>query len=68
MGIEYKSVVDHPLAEVVAWQPRKVLEETESPAGATAAAGRSGRPRTRRGDRFRHPSIDDALAHELGHG
>jgi ligand-binding SRPBCC domain-containing protein len=53
MGIEYESVVDHPLAEVFAWhtrpgamtrlvppwQPMKVVAETQSPADGRAVLG-----------------------------
>ena len=54
MGIEYESVVDHPIAEVFAWhsrlgamtrlvppwQPVKVVEETQSLADGRAVLGR----------------------------
>ena len=56
MGIEYESVVDHPLAEVFAWhtrpgamtrlvppwQPMKVVAETQSLADGRAALGLPG--------------------------
>ena len=56
MGIEYESVVDHPVAEVFAWhtrpgamsrlvppwQPMKVLAETKSLADGRAVLGLPG--------------------------
>jgi uncharacterized protein len=82
MGIEYESVVDHPLAEVFEWhtrpgamtrlvppwQPMTVLAQTESLADGRAVLGLPGGLRwVALGHQFRRSRITDALAHELWH-
>jgi ligand-binding SRPBCC domain-containing protein len=69
MGIEYESVVEHPVADVFAWHARLGAMTRLVPPwqASTTCSTCITAPSAALGHRFRPSTITDALAHELGH-